>query len=435
MLSTCFWWCTIGAYVYYARQPNVRRYTLVAFVLRTRVDDQTDARDRAGRATAARCVAARARVTWPWSSSRSEETRQTWIVLIREKIPLIALAVVSTVITFIAQRQGGAVIPVGHLAAQPSTGERDALVHAVSRQNRVARASERVLHISAHDSAAATCRGGAVSSSACRRGLPALAPVSVRAGRVGVVHCDLAARDRIVQVGSQALADRYTYVPLVGIFVAAIWGFQPQAEAWGLRPPVLAVPAVVVVVALAATARTQVTYWRNSEALWAHAVEVMPDNYVAYGALASLRQAAGRQDEAFELFKKAVATNPSYPDARVDLGNQFLSRGEVDEAVKTVPRRPRLDAGLCQRPPEPWPGSGKPGSLCRRDQGISRGASTQSRANGYSCPAGARLVLPTASRRCHRRVRGGASRRSAKTRTRIFALAARTRRWAVQMMR
>ena len=131
----------------------------------------------------------------------------------------------------------------------------------------------------------------------------------------------------ILQVGEQAMADRFTYVPLIGIFVATAW-LVPVAA------PSLLVPAVAaVLLLLAAQTRIQVGYWRNAATLFGHALAVEERNPVAHMNFGYELLQAGDVDEAIGHFERAVALRPGYLNARVELGNALLARGRTADAI------------------------------------------------------------------------------------------------------
>src|SRR5215472_3034719 len=101
----------------------------------------------------------------------------------------------------------------------------------------------------------------------------------------------------LVHVGNQAMADRYAYLPFIGLFLVISWGLGELAEG---RVPlvVLRSAAVVVLVALAITTHHQLEYWNDNVALWTHAIEASTDNYVAHDNLALLLIERGDTDEA-----------------------------------------------------------------------------------------------------------------------------------------
>jgi tetratricopeptide (TPR) repeat protein len=146
----------------------------------------------------------------------------------------------------------------------------------------------------------------------------------------------------LLQVGDQALADRYTYVPLVGIFVAVVWGIRDAAGAWGSRFATssnwtfraIALASACILVVLLVRTRIQATYWLSTITLYEHALAVNPDNYVAHNNVAVALYAAGRKDEALAHYARAVELKPGYSDAHSNLGAVLAEKGRVAEAIQ-----------------------------------------------------------------------------------------------------
>jgi len=136
-----------------------------------------------------------------------------------------------------------------------------------------------------------------------------------------------------VQVGGQAHADRYTYLPLVGLAIAVVFEGQ-RATAGRPRARKAAVATGILIVGmLAGAASRQVAVWHDSLALKSHAVEVTQPNFVAYQGLASALVRAGRLDEAEPYLKQAAEMNPSAADPLLDLADLAARRGRSDEAL------------------------------------------------------------------------------------------------------
>jgi len=138
----------------------------------------------------------------------------------------------------------------------------------------------------------------------------------------------------IIQVGSQAYADRYAYVPLVGIFVIVAWGVAGMTYA---APPrwrrVAAVAAVVWIGALAIVTRSELPYWRDSVTLFRRAVDVVPDNALAHNNLGMALVERNEMTEALAHFEKAVAIAPWDTDARSNVGNALRALGRPADAA------------------------------------------------------------------------------------------------------
>jgi protein O-mannosyl-transferase len=139
----------------------------------------------------------------------------------------------------------------------------------------------------------------------------------------------------LVQVGGQSMADRYTYLPLVGLFVILAWG---GGELW-LRQcwprPVIVLAAGLLLVAGAWRTRNQVGCWQDTETLFKHALAVTQNNIVACNKLGSFYSRQGRLAEAMDYFARALQINPDDPNVLYDLGNAFARLGDWDNAISS----------------------------------------------------------------------------------------------------
>jgi Tfp pilus assembly protein PilF len=140
----------------------------------------------------------------------------------------------------------------------------------------------------------------------------------------------------LVQVGDQAYADRYSYIPLVGIFVMVAWGVADLWTAWTTRRVGIAVLAACVIAACAILTRVQVGRWSDSVRLWRHTLEVAPDNYLAHHSLGVALNLEGKKAEAMEHFLAAVTFNPKYAPARTHLARSLVEQGQRAAAAENL---------------------------------------------------------------------------------------------------
>jgi tetratricopeptide (TPR) repeat protein len=147
----------------------------------------------------------------------------------------------------------------------------------------------------------------------------------------------------IVQVGMQAHADRYMYLPLQGLSIALAWALVDVVGGGIRRRQVLGAAGVLVVVALALAAHRQAATWRDSVTLFGHAVALDPENLVARHRLAAALREAGRLDEAQRQYEEAVAREPRWGQARLELGGLLEDRGALAEALQRYQEGLRLD--------------------------------------------------------------------------------------------
>ena len=153
----------------------------------------------------------------------------------------------------------------------------------------------------------------------------------------------------LVQVGGQARADRYTYLPLVGIFIMLAWGGRDIVRALRVPPKLAAGAATALLIVCAFLARLQVSYWQNSETLFRHALEVTPENAVAHANLGSFFEEAGRKDKAQIHYREAVRIEPTLAQAHNNLANVLDASEKFAEAV------PHYEEAIRLRPRESIP--------------------------------------------------------------------------------
>jgi tetratricopeptide (TPR) repeat protein len=137
----------------------------------------------------------------------------------------------------------------------------------------------------------------------------------------------------LVQVGSQAMADRYTYIPLIGLFIAIAWGAGEYADKRRSTRIVLSMLALVIIGAFASETWRQVGVWRNSIELFRHTIRVTRDNAIAHVNLGYALDEIGRSSEAMEHFSEAVRSNPNNYIAQGDLANMLSRSGNTAEAI------------------------------------------------------------------------------------------------------
>jgi protein O-mannosyl-transferase len=150
----------------------------------------------------------------------------------------------------------------------------------------------------------------------------------------------------LVQVGNQSIADRYTYLPSLGIFILAVWG---AAELVGARPGRRAVGAVAVAVVLTACAllaRTQVLCWRSTETLFRHALAVTSRNVVAHNSLGFFYLGRGNTEDAQRAFRAALAIQPACQYSWQGLGTAFIEQRKYADAITACKTALEADPGM-----------------------------------------------------------------------------------------
>lgn len=152
----------------------------------------------------------------------------------------------------------------------------------------------------------------------------------------------------LIQTGMHSRADRYMYVPLIGLSIIAAWGAFEALKDWRLKNRALAVAAVIVLFFFSILTYYQAGYWRSHLTLFEHALNVTDNNYIAHTLFADNLLEQGRIDEAAAHYKEAINIDPLYMRPRIGLGKSLLKKGrlkaaeaELKEAVRLVPEDAR----------------------------------------------------------------------------------------------
>jgi protein O-mannosyl-transferase len=325
LLSTLFGLLTVWAYVGYVRRPGAARYLPVAVLF----------------ALALMCKPMV--VTLPfvlllldaWPLGRLSLAVLPGRLL--EKVPLLLLSVGSCAVTYIAQGSGRAVAPLAN--APVATRLANALVsYATYLGETVWPASLSVFYphpASVH----AEIPGWKAAAAAAL--LAALSAVAIRERRrrpylaVGWLWFlgMLVPVIGLVQVGGAAHADRYTYLSLVGVFLAVVWGASDLLAERAWRGPALGAAGGVVLAALTAAAYVQTGYWRGSIPLFSRSLAVTQRNWMAWTNLGVALEELGRSEEAVVRYREALRIDPDFAEAWYDLGISTENAGREQEAV------------------------------------------------------------------------------------------------------
>jgi tetratricopeptide (TPR) repeat protein len=138
----------------------------------------------------------------------------------------------------------------------------------------------------------------------------------------------------LVQVGFQARADRYTYLPQIGLYLLITWAATDVTASWRNQRRLLVAVALPLIAALMTCAAIQTSYWRNSESLWRHTLSCTSGNYLAYNNLGTALAERGRFVEAVEQYQKALQIKSDYTSAHSNLGAALLALGRAPEAIE-----------------------------------------------------------------------------------------------------
>jgi tetratricopeptide (TPR) repeat protein len=137
----------------------------------------------------------------------------------------------------------------------------------------------------------------------------------------------------LVQVGPQGWADRYSYVPLTGLFVVVAWGMPELLSKWRYREIFLVVSSIAVILVLSVCSRLQTRYWQNSETICRRALKVTRNNSIMHNNFGVVLQSQGGFDEAIDHFRRALKIRPDDTEAHNNIGNVLQKQGKLDEAI------------------------------------------------------------------------------------------------------
>jgi protein O-mannosyl-transferase len=336
VLSMLFFLLAFHAYTWYARQPGGRRYAAVVcfYALALMAKPQV--------------------ITFPFllllwdywplarigaldnsgSEPRSGSLRLEIRPLLLEKVPLLLLSAASALLTLDAQQAGGAVRTLTRYSL-PVRLE-TALVSYVRYLGKVLWPSKLVaMYPHPMRLYPAWQVGGAVVLML----LITVLVIRAREQRYLLFGWlwflgSLVPMIGLVQVGDQALADRYAYIPFIGLFAMFVWLIADWANARGIVGRWLAVPAVACLLALGILTVRQVPYWHDTESFWRRTIALTEDNYVAHGELAALLHEQGKTEEAIEQIRAVLAIRPDDAPANLVLAEYERSRGDFPAAIE-----------------------------------------------------------------------------------------------------
>ncbi len=336
LLSMLFFLLALSAYRWYAREPRVTRYGAVAalFALGLMAKPQV--------------------ITFPfvlllwdyWPLQRMFADRTepsgnlapipaksfSWLIL--EKLPLFAICLASAVITLRAERTGGTLSGI-YFHPFPVRLQ-SAILSYVRYLGKAFWPSGLALYYP-YPSGDSLALWRVIAASAILLAVTAL----VIAGRrrryllVGWLWFlgTLVPMIGLMQVGIQAMADRYAYLSFIGLFIMVCWGVAEWAKQRHISSAILAAVSVVALLALAIMTRRQVSYWDDNVKLWSHAVAVTRNNYVAEDHLGGALLADGQLEAAMPHFYRAVAINPDDPDSNLNIGGYEQQQGNFPKAI------------------------------------------------------------------------------------------------------
>jgi protein O-mannosyl-transferase len=338
VLSMMFFLLALYAYTWYARRPGARRYAAVtvAFALALMAKPQV--------------------VTFPFllllwdywplrrtgalageeSAARVPRLSTGWLLV--EKVPWLVIAGVSSLITMKAQRAGGTVKALS-LYSLPLRIETAVIGYVLY----LGKAFWPVNLVALYPHPTELYPAWQVAASVALLLLITLAALVFRKRRYVAVGWlwflgSLVPMIGLVQVGAQAMADRYAYIPFIGLFVMVTWLAADLAasvrEGRGLSPAWMIVPSIACLVALGALTYRQVAYWHDTESFWRRTISLTEDNYLAHDILGYYLTTQGRAEEGAAEFRDAVAIRPEDPEANISLGPYEEAHGNLAAAIE-----------------------------------------------------------------------------------------------------
>jgi tetratricopeptide (TPR) repeat protein len=354
VLSALFWMLTTLAYVRYAEQPSISRYITVfsamALGLMAKpmlvtlpcvlllLDYWPLRRMELGHCTVDKDIGV--------NRSSSLGCRKTPFFLVLEKSPLFALAVASSIVTLIVQKRTVMSMETFSLKARVTNA-------LVSYATYIAKVflPVRLAIFYPH-------RGDTLPAWQVAFAVVVLVSISTwvilcgRKRRYLVVGWlwylgTLLPVIGLVQVSTQAMADRYTYLPLTGLFIMIAWSARDFAAQWRYRRTIFTATGFMLCAALMCGSWMQIRYWRNSITLFEHALDVTSNNYLAHYGLGVALAEDGKTKQAIEHYKAALSLKPDFTDVRFNLAKALAEQGKIRQAI------PHYNEVLKSKPGDP----------------------------------------------------------------------------------
>ena len=319
VLSTFFFFLTILVYLHYTRKTEIRRYipVVVLFVLGLMTKPMV--------------------VTLPfvlllldyWPLERCS------IRSLLEKIPLLILTIISCVVTFIVQHNIGATglmedIPFKYRLANAISAYVGYIIKLLLPVNLTALYPHPGSNISLTSVVISLLILLSISSAVICAARKRKYLVTGWLWYIGTLVPVIG----LVQVGSQSMADRYTYIPSIGLFIILTWGLSEISGSGFFKKAILTACAGVAIVLLVICTRIQVGYWKNNIVLFSHALEVTENNPLAYYNIANEYQSRKNFDQALTYYYKALEVDADYADTYHNLGLIHKQEGKIEESIE-----------------------------------------------------------------------------------------------------
>src|SRR3984885_1904370 len=337
VLSTTFFFLTLGAYGWYVLKPGWKRSLVVALFFSL------------GLASKSMLVTLPFVLLlidyWPLYRVRDSHTNfQTrgWAgasqsspwALALEKLPLLVLAAADSAITILAQKQAGALTSSARF---PFTIRLENAIYSYAVY--LGKAFWPTWLASMYPYPGRSLPTWKIALAAALLTIATAAFIEFRSRRYLIVGWlfflgTLVPVIGLVQVGDQARADRYVYLPLLGVFVMAVWA-TADFSAWKkINYQVVGLAGTAVLLALCIVSYRQIGYWKDSVTLWSHTLAVTEDNFAAEDDMGLALIQADRADEAFPHFERAAPLAPNDPVSHANIGTYFHRHGRLQDAIE-----------------------------------------------------------------------------------------------------
>jgi Tfp pilus assembly protein PilF len=377
VLSTLFWMLTMGAYVFYVERPKLKRYLLALFFFalglmakpmlvtlpfvlllldywplrrlmigKPSVDEHTQSersvkrhrekKKRLGSETKAEHI-----------NKTEKQTRQQSLMvqIILEKVPFLVLSLASCIVTYVAQQKGGA-MAIGSVQSYPLSARIANAFLSYCGYIGMIVWPENLAVLYPYPSMLPPWE---VTGAVVFLGLTTFLIIRtvkrypyLATGWLWYLGT-LVPVIGLVQVGVQAMADRYTYVPLIGVSIMVAWGVPELSKKWRYRNAALAAVAVITLTIFSLVTWKQVGYWQNSTTLFKHTLEKTTDNPIILDNMVNVLMGEGRFDDAIALYAEAVRINPNLADSYNNMGLVLIKRGSADEAIPNFLKAIRIN--------------------------------------------------------------------------------------------
>lgn len=340
-LSALFWILTMAGYDAYVKKPVAWRYVLVLILFSLGL--------MAKPMLVTLPLALILLDYWPlrrFSLERGTGRRRIAWNLVLEKVPLLLLSIGSSIITFIVQRQGGAISTLEGLPVTVRLG------NAVLSYFRYLGKFLWPTDLAAFYPIGTI--GPVVLIVILALVLLAFTVLSIRLRQYPYLSVGwlwyvgtLVPVIGIVQVGAQAMADRYMYLPMIGVLIPLTWGVEEFSRRLPNRVAVLSIVSGVLLGAMALLSNRQAGYWKNTTTLFEHTLSVTTDNWMAHYNLGAAYEQAGELEKARYHYQRTAEIHPGLSTVHYDLGKVLGLLGSHEEAVahlrKAIEMRPDLE--------------------------------------------------------------------------------------------